>query len=242
MHIQDTLSFCLSPQLGAVWDGRWRRGSTNKKKIFPLWFLYHLGCFLLFYRNKLHTFNGMQYWSHGESPKPLISIDMNMKHCTTDYGMNLENHYSQVPVFCFVEHIEVAPFSNEMTCAIIGRLFGPESFSNSSCGKMEIRKGHRECTYSVLRYGITEISRAPWGHSRHLFLVSERSWPMLLWWDPVMSSFRASLYFTIMDCFLTWQLFPLNVTSLLVTNKEFCSYPIVTNPSHYCYILSIDSL
>lgn len=71
-----------------------------------------------------------------DSPGPFIFMDMNMKHCTTDYGMNLENHYSQVPVLSFVEHIGVVPFDNEMTRAIIGKLFRPKSFGSSLCGKM----------------------------------------------------------------------------------------------------------
>lgn len=71
-----------------------------------------------------------------ESPRPFIFMDMNMKHCTTDYEMNLENHYSQVPVLSFVEHTGVVPFNNEVTCAIIGKPFRPKSFCSSLCGKM----------------------------------------------------------------------------------------------------------
>lgn len=61
---------------------------------------------------------------------------MNMKYCTTDYEMNLENHCSPVPVLSFVEHIGVVPANNEMACAITGKLFRPKSFSSSLCGKM----------------------------------------------------------------------------------------------------------
>lgn len=50
-------------------------------------------------------------------------MGMNMKHCTTDYGMNLENHHSQAPVLSFVEHIGFVPFNNEMAHAIIRKLF-----------------------------------------------------------------------------------------------------------------------
>lgn len=135
MHIQDTLSFCLCPKSGAVLR-LGPGGSINKKKICTLWFLYHSGHFLYF--TKINCIISMAYnighmWNHQDL---FIFMDMNMKHCTTDYGMNLENHYSQVPVLSFVEHIGVVPFNNEMTRAIIGKLFQPKSFSSSLCDKM----------------------------------------------------------------------------------------------------------
>lgn len=58
-----------------------------------------------------------------ESPRPFTFMGMNMKHYTTDYGMNLENHYSQAPVLSFVEHIGFVPFNNEMARAIIRKRF-----------------------------------------------------------------------------------------------------------------------
>lgn len=65
MHIQDTLSFCLCPKLGAVLDGG--RRSTNKKKICTLWFPYHSGHFLYF--TKINCIIAMAYnighmWSY----------------------------------------------------------------------------------------------------------------------------------------------------------------------------------
>lgn len=64
--------------------------------------------FFISHKNKLNNFNDIQYWSRVESPRPFIFMDMSMKYCITDYEMNLENHYSEVPVLSFVEYIEVS--------------------------------------------------------------------------------------------------------------------------------------
>lgn len=58
-----------------------------------------------------------------ETPIPFIFMDMNMKYCTTDYGINTESHYSQVSVLSFVKYTGAVPFNNEMTRAIIEKLF-----------------------------------------------------------------------------------------------------------------------
>lgn len=116
------------------WDWGGGRESTNKKEICTLWFLYHSCHFL--YITKINCIISMAYnighmWNHQELSYLWIWI-----WSTTDYGMNLENHYSQVPVLSFVEHTGVVPFNNEMTRAITGKLFQPKSFSSSLCGKM----------------------------------------------------------------------------------------------------------
>lgn len=58
-----------------------------------------------------------------ESARPFLFVDMNMKHCITDYEMNLKNHYSQVPGLSFVEYIGVC-FDNEVSQAIMWKVLG----------------------------------------------------------------------------------------------------------------------
>lgn len=57
-----------------------------------------------------------------ESPNDKF-VDMNMKHCITDYEMNLKNYYSQVPGLSFVEYIGIR-FNNEVSQALVWKLFG----------------------------------------------------------------------------------------------------------------------
>lgn len=61
-------------------------------------------------------------WLHVESPSPFLFVHMNMKHCITDYEMNLENHFNQVQVSSSVEHIGLC-FNNEVSRAVMWKLF-----------------------------------------------------------------------------------------------------------------------
>lgn len=58
-----------------------------------------------------------------ESPRPFLFVDMNRKHCITDYEMNLKNRYSQVPGLSFVAYIRIR-FDNEVSQALMWISFG----------------------------------------------------------------------------------------------------------------------
>lgn len=128
-----------------------------------------------------------------------------------------------------------------MTRAIIEKPFHQNHSSVYYVIKCESRsvisKVHSECCL-MLCYGITEIR----GRSLHLLLRLSANIFKYRVQLPIMRFYYFSFYcitfFTVMNYFVTWQLFHLNVTSFC--NKEAdCLYLAITNPPHYYYIAHI---